>query len=87
MDRTVAGRAFRCVGVATFRGLPVDAGGEILHFVGMTLHALCGHQLFRGGEFVHASVTGSAGGCAEDGVGTGGEGLGFVRMASGALDF
>jgi hypothetical protein len=41
--RTGIGR----VGVAVFRGLPVDAGFEGLHFLGMTLRALSGNQLFR----------------------------------------
>jgi len=50
--------------------------------------ALSGHELFFGsGEFVHAAVARSAGRLAERGVDAGGESLGLIRMAGGALDF
>ena len=87
VDGAVAGHAFRSVRVADFRGLPVDAGFEGLHFVGMTLQAFTGNQFFRGGEIVDAAVTRSACRFAEDGVGAGGEGLGLLRMAGGAFHF
>src|SRR5208337_304005 len=58
--------AFRRVGVAVFRGLPVDAGCEVLRFLGVTLRALSGNQFFRGGELVHAAMTRSARGFAEN---------------------
>src|SRR5260370_41415903 len=50
----------------------------------MTLRALSGNKLLRGGERAPAAMTRSAGGFAEDGVGAGGEGFGLVRMAGGA---
>ena len=83
----VAGHAFGRVGVAVFRGLAMNAGFESLHFVGMTLRAFAGNQLFRGRQFVHAAVTRSARGFSQDGVGAGREGLGLVRMACRALHF
>ena len=87
VDGTVTGYALGGVGVAVFRSLPVDAGREILDFLRMTLRAPSGNQLFRRGELVHAAMTGSARGFAEDGMGAGGEGLGLVRMAGGAFHF
>ena len=53
----------------------------------MTFCAFAGNQLFRGGEFVDVAVTRNTGRFAEDGVGAGGEKLGLVRMAGGALHF
>jgi hypothetical protein len=44
----VAGLAFGRVGVAIFRGVPVDTGFEFLHFLRMTVRALSGNQIFRG---------------------------------------
>src|SRR5208337_3539884 len=87
MDGTVTGHAFGRVGVSVFRGLAVDAGGEGGHFLGVTLRAFSRNQLLGRGELVNAAMTRSAGGFAEDGVGAGGEGLGLVGMAGGALNF
>src|ERR1019366_316648 len=87
VDEAVAGLTFGRVVVAVFRGLSVDAGFEVLHFLRMTLRALSGNQLFHRGELVHIAMTRSARGFAEDGVGAGGEGLGLVRMACGASHF
>src|ERR1035438_4569007 len=85
MDDAVARNASGGVWITGFRGLPVDAGIESLHFVGMTLHAFSRNQFFGSGEFVHAAMTRSARGFAEGGVNAGEESLGFVRMAGGAL--
>src|ERR1022692_1990148 len=85
MDGTVTGDAFGGVVVAVLRDLAVNAGGEFLHFLGVTLRTLSGNQVFRRGQVVHAAMTRSARGFAEDGVGAGGESFGLVRMAGGAL--
>jgi hypothetical protein len=55
--------------------------------LGVTFRALSGNEFLGGGEFVHAAVARSARGFAEDGVNAGGERLGLVRMAGGALHF
>src|SRR5450631_745897 len=87
VDEAVAGLAFGRVWVAVFGGLTVNAGCEVLHFLRMTLRALSGNQLFRGDELMHAAMTRSARGFAEDGVSAGGERLGLVGMAGAALNF
>src|ERR1017187_3479806 len=85
VDGTVAGNAFGRVRVALLRGLSMDGGCEVLHFLGMTLGTLSGHQFFGGGEFVDAAMTRRAGRFAEDEGGAGGKRLGLVRMAGSAL--
>ena len=87
VNGAVAGHTFGRVGIAVFRGLPVDTGFELLYFLRMTLRALSGNQIFRGGEFVRVAVTRRARGFAEHGVDAGGEQLGFVRVAFSALHF
>ena len=79
MDGSVTGDAFAARRGRLFRGLTVNAGVESVDFVGMTLGAFSGHQLFRGGQFVHAAVTRGARSFAEGGVGAGGEGFGLIR--------
>ena len=87
VDGAVAGFAFGSVGVTVFRGLPMDTGFELLHLLRMTVYALSRTQIFRGSKLVHVAVTRSARGFAKYGVDAGGGGLGFVRVAGGALHF
>ena len=86
VNRAVAGSAFRRVGIAVFGGLAVNAFGERLDLVGVTLVALGGHEFLGGGEIVDVAMTGGAGGLAESGVRALFEVFHFLIMASGALD-
>src|ERR1700739_940388 len=65
----------------------MDAGGELLDFVGVALVALRWRQILGCGQFMHTAVTRSAGRFSEESVGAGGERFRLIGVARGALDF
>src|SRR5260221_6425990 len=85
MNRAVARRAFRRVGVALARGLPVNALSKHFHFLRVAFRTLSRRKLFRGDQFVHASVARSAGGFAQQRMHARGERSYLVRVAGGAI--
>jgi hypothetical protein len=81
----MAGHAGRRIRVAGRGRLSVDTLTEFLHFIGVTLRALCGRGLGRRGHFVVIAVAGLAGSVAERAVHTVGHMGSFVTVASRAF--
>ncbi len=81
----MAGHAGRRIRVAGRGRLSVDTLTEFLHFIGVTLRALCGRGLGCRGHFVVIAVAGLAGSVAERAVHTLGHVGSFVAVASRAF--
>jgi len=60
MDGSMAGHAFGRIRIACRSRLPVNALPEFLHFIGMTLRALCGRYFGRLSHLVVIAVAGLA---------------------------
>jgi len=86
MHGPMAGNAVRGVRVASGGRLSVDALPEFLHFIGVTLRALCRHRLGRGRDLVWIAVAGLASSVAERAVHAVGHMGGLVGVASRTLN-
>lgn len=85
MDGPMAGHAGRRIRVAGRGRLSVDTLTEFLHFIGVTLRALCGRGLGCRGHFVVIAVAGLASSVAERVVHAVGHMGSFVTVASRAF--